>query len=378
MIARQLGDEEYFFRRWAGDVSGADASCKTQAGDTGDQAKYKNTKLDAMGQLAQHPPVDTRRERGSRGGVASAMETYKEGVVQINAAKGDGDEAEEDETQTSVIAVRKALAAALVQQGANSEAEAWSLISAQPWFPSLDDRERSDLLRTVREAFANKRREAEDARSAMSGLEAAARSYHDTKAAEFRTSLIRILSQHPDRRFILAVDDIGQRSAMMPIYTALDKIRALKYENGKPVFPNLSIIRGSGPGLASKILDESRTKGVETGNIFLVAKKANLDNNVFDAIGGAWITAIDDSAYGDRVYMPVFEAATLTMMAALGEQDAALKFYNQIANSPITPDALEEMLKNRVILLVPKAARVDTERELRAIYELAHIVYTAA
>ncbi len=208
------------------------------------------------------------------------------------------------------------------------------------------------------------------------------RSYHEARAAEFRSGLIRTLTEHPDKEFVLAVDtDIGgaHKAQIMPIWNAFDDIRKLAYKDGKPLFPNLSIIRGAGLTLASKIARARNEKSVDLGSIFVVAKKANVDNRAFEPLTGAWIAAIDDSAAGEGVYMPVFEAATITMMAALNVDSAAIKtFCDSITDKPIDPKAIDEFKRGRILYLMPRAARFDTEKALRDVYELARITYTAA
>lgn len=196
----------------------------------------------------------------------------------------------------------------------------------------------------------------------------------------FKANLDRILAEHPQATFVLAVDtDIGSKAhhaQIMPIHKAIDQLKDLKDANGKPLLPNLLVIRASGKiSLVSKILE---TKA-NPGNVFVVAQKSNIDNGQFKGLeGGAWITAIDDSNAGQFSYMPVFEAATLAIMSGLNaDLDSIRRFYDAVADKPIPPDALEEMLRNRVIYLLPRITRYDPT-ELRKLYELAAQVHIAA
>ena len=114
-------------------------------------------------------------------------------------------------------------------------------------------------------------------------------------------------------------------------------------------------------------------------NAFIGARKGSVDSKIYDPIGGegkAWISAIDDSIADD--YIPVFEAITLNMMAYLGADTAAIKdFYDAISDKPIDTAALQDMIRNRIIYILPRAAKFDA-RQLKKLYELAHQVYTAA
>jgi hypothetical protein len=66
------------------------------------------------------------------------------------------------------------------------------------------------------------------------------------------------------------------------------------------------------------------------------------------------------------------------MMAYLNADLTAIKnFYDAIAAQPIDPGLLQDMLKNRIIYILPKMTEFD-EKQLRSLYELAHRVYVAA
>ncbi len=198
------------------------------------------------------------------------------------------------------------------------------------------------------------------------------------RAEMFKANLIRLLEENPDQMIDLGIDtDIGkaQKTWMMPIYTAIDQIEKLTDSNGNKLFKNLRITRAKGQVLASKLLELK----ADLNFTFVVAKEANLAANRFDSIAGkAWITAIDDSTAGPFSYLPVFEAATLSMMAAVkADSKEIIRLYNAIANAPIPPDVLQDMLSKRIIRILPKTVQFDPN-ELRKLYELVEQVYTAA
>ncbi|MFA5147202.1 MAG: 6-phosphofructokinase [Candidatus Omnitrophota bacterium] len=204
------------------------------------------------------------------------------------------------------------------------------------------------------------------------------------RAQEFAATLSGILTENPDKLHILGIDsDIGgfeQKGLLQQtIFDAVDRIAGLKNDRGEKLFPNLLVMRAMGRNLAADISALKKDGKVELGNVFVVAKKANLEADVFSAIrvdGGAWITAIDDSSA--RAYLPIFEAATLTLMAASGaDTDAIRTFYDKVSENPIDPTVLQEMLRTRVIHLLPKATRLET-KELRDLYEMAQQVHMAA
>jgi hypothetical protein len=185
--------------------------------------------------------------------------------------------------------------------------------------------------------------------------------------------------------------DMGasQKAQMMPMHRAIDEIQNLKDAEGKPLFPNLMVKRAKAEELVATVRELSEAKtvnhnGIQFGSLdlnhtFIGARKISADSGIFNAINGegrAWISAIDDSGAGD--YIPVFEAITLNMMAYLNADLTAIKnFYDVIANEPIDPSKLQEMIRNRIIYILPKATAFDT-KQLRDLYELARQVYVAA
>ncbi|MFA6610215.1 MAG: glycogen/starch synthase [Candidatus Omnitrophota bacterium] len=198
------------------------------------------------------------------------------------------------------------------------------------------------------------------------------------RAEVFKNNLIRLLTENPDQVVDLGIDtDIGeaQKTQMMPIYTAIDQIEKLTDANGNKLFKNLRITRAKGMVLASKLIELD----ADLSFTFVVAKEANLVANKFDSIAGkAWITAIDDSTAGPFSYLPVFEAATISMMAALkADEKEIIRLYNAIADAPIPPAALQDMLSQRIIRVLPKTVQFDPN-ELRKLYELVEQVYASA
>ncbi|MCX5678700.1 MAG: 2-phospho-L-lactate transferase CofD family protein [Candidatus Omnitrophica bacterium] len=209
------------------------------------------------------------------------------------------------------------------------------------------------------------------------------------RAEKLKFNLIKILTSHPDQIFFMGIetspDDHQETQTMMPLCLAVDEIQNLKDSKGNPLFPNLIMKREGATKLAEMVKNLNKN-GDEEGrklnlsNAFIGAREDSVDNTtVYDAIKGegkAWISAINDSVPGD--YLPVFEAITLNMMAYLNADTDAIKhFYDTIADKPIDPDELKKMIRDRIIYIVPKAAKFDAE-QLRELYELAREAYAAA
>jgi len=201
------------------------------------------------------------------------------------------------------------------------------------------------------------------------------------RAEKFKFNLTKILADNPDQIFFIGIEtNIGesQKSQIMPIYKAIDEIRDLKSADGKDLFPNLIVRRAKAKDLVSTVKDLNKIGKLKFNNAFIGARRVSVDSKIYDPIGEgkAWISAIDDSNAGD--YLPVFEAITLNMMAYLNADVTAIKnFYDAISDKPIDPAVLQEMIRNKIIYILPKAAKFDA-KQLRALYELAHQVYTAA
>jgi hypothetical protein len=202
------------------------------------------------------------------------------------------------------------------------------------------------------------------------------------RAKLFWVNLTQILSQHPDQLFFMGVEtDIGldQKAQIMPIYKAIDEIREMKTAEGKPLFPNLMVKRGKAADLVAEVASLKEDGKLVLNNTFIGARKLSVDNRLYDSIKGegkAWIAAIDDSRPGD--YLPVFESITLSMMAYLNADLTAVKnFYDAISEKPVDPAALQDMLRNRIIYILPRSTKFDI-KQLRELYELAQQLHTAA
>lgn len=208
------------------------------------------------------------------------------------------------------------------------------------------------------------------------------------RAEMFRANLIQALSEYPDKTFVLGIDtDIGsdQQNRLQEIFNAVRHIEEMENATHEKLFPNLVVRTNNAHGLVSDILKLKKEGKVDLSNVFVVGKNANVDGHAFDAIAGegrAWITAVDDSHAGYDGYVPVFEAATLTIMAYLNAEgkadlDAIRDFYNAVAEEQIDPGMLQDMLTRRIIYILPKITNFETD-ELKKLYELAAQVHIAA
>ena len=226
----------------------------------------------------------------------------------------------------------------------------------------------------------------ENARSLKDALiakaEAQIRENMPVNARTFAANLIKILTDHPDQLFFMGIEtDIGksQEAQIMPIRISVDEIRAMQDASGNSLFPNLIVRREKAEKLVKMIRDLNNEGRLKMNNIFIGARKMSVDNNMYDAIKGegrAWISAIDDSRRD--AYIPVFEAITLNMMAHLNADLQAIKdFYDKIADEPIDIDILQDMLRKRIVYLMPRATAFDA-KQLRDLYELARKVYISA
>ena len=206
------------------------------------------------------------------------------------------------------------------------------------------------------------------------------------QAKNFSKSLGNILSNNPDKTYAFAIDsDLGkdQQSQLMEIVTALDEMDKM--------FPNLKVIRRSGStkknNLASELKDLIDGKEIDAQNIFMVVKQDNLEAKRFEKLQGqAWITSIDDSmasANAEGSYLPIFEAATISILASINaDAEAVKKVYDSIALDPnthkeITLEAIKEMMQNRTVFIYPKIEKIPLD-DLKLIYERVRTVYLAA
>jgi hypothetical protein len=205
------------------------------------------------------------------------------------------------------------------------------------------------------------------------------------RANLFASNLRRMLELKPDETFILAFDsDIGkdQHSQIMPLYKAIDELRDMKDSEGKPLFPNLVVLRKSATHKGLTLADEIKQKLHDTGakneNVFIVTRSGNTGNGVFSNLEGAWIAGIDDSAADQFNYLPVFEAATLLIMSAVvTDIEKITELYNSISEEEITSEVIEQMIIDRNFYILPKMAPIKPE-ELRELYEKVQKIYLAA
>ena len=195
------------------------------------------------------------------------------------------------------------------------------------------------------------------------------------RAELFKAELTRILTENPERVYVVAIDtDIGdeQKAQIMPLYTALDRIMNAKGSEGKPLFPNLRAVRASGDELIAKIENET----TDFGDVLLVAKRENVENHKFDKLlGRAWISAIDDTKVNRFNYLPVFEAVTINMMAALNvDLESIKRFCDTISATPVSIEELRHMVEKKLIYILPKLSPMEPEK-LQELYELTKTIY---
>ncbi|MFC1570574.1 hypothetical protein ACFL4E_02200 [Candidatus Omnitrophota bacterium] len=210
------------------------------------------------------------------------------------------------------------------------------------------------------------------------------------RAELLKNDLLQILSQNPDKPLVLAIDsEIGQeqQAQVMAIYKVIDYLRSVKGADGNPLFPNLIVVRGSGSKgkLAQKVRDllDSKEMVIAPENVLMVVRHQNYALGRYQEFQdkSCWITSLDDSKSTDNdkgSYLPILEAVTLTIMAALTADKQAIKdFYDSVANEPIELDHLDQMLTNRVIYLLPKMKQIKLDL-LKEHYELVRNIYEAA
>ncbi|MBU0683371.1 MAG: hypothetical protein KJ864_03680, partial [Candidatus Omnitrophica bacterium] len=208
------------------------------------------------------------------------------------------------------------------------------------------------------------------------------RSEIEFRAEIFKYGLMRLLQKDPKKIFAIAFDsNIGedQKSIIMPIFTAVDQIRKMVDSGGHPLFPNLRVLREQGKSgkLMIKLNGLIESGTLDKERIFLVARKENVDNDKFKALeGSSWIAAIDDLSNGEITYLPVFEALSLIIMSAqVTNMDNVTEFYNKISDK--TEKELQEMLKDKLIYVLPKTVRIPPQR-LRELYDTVKDIYLAA
>lgn len=206
-----------------------------------------------------------------------------------------------------------------------------------------------------------------------------------TAQAEFlKYNLIEWRRRHPNEVLCIAMDDdIGkeQKAQIMPLWKILDIVKNMTDAEGNLVFPETKIktIRrsASNGALMKEINAFLDSKELSKENIFLIGQKANIDAHRFDSLKNAsWITGIDDSKAGMEVYLPVFEALALSIMSALGAEEASIKeYYDEISGEEISLRRLREMIKNKLIYILPKMDRKI--KDLRQLYKTIQIIHIA-
>jgi len=194
------------------------------------------------------------------------------------------------------------------------------------------------------------------------------------QAQIFKTDLMRLLNKNPDTTFGVAIDiDLGGPEQRSQLESALyDAVREVA-----DLFPKMRCVKGSGEsGELMQRLNALIDAGqLNPENIFVIAKNSNVQNGKFQNIEKrAWITGIDDSK--DGIYLPVFEAFTLNIMAYLGADLGSIKrFHDIIADEEITIDTIKAWLDRESIALyiVPRAKPMTND--LRKIYKRVRQIY---
>lgn len=206
------------------------------------------------------------------------------------------------------------------------------------------------------------------------------------RAENYKETLMKILRENPDKIFAFAIDsDLGkdQDSQIMEIYTAFDELDKM--------FPNLRLVRRSGSNakrnLQTELQEMIDNEDLKPQNIFMVVTQNNLEAKRFEKLEGtSWITAIDNSTSvvnAEGSYMPIFEAATISMLASINaDREAIKRVYDSMALDPethkeITLETIEEMIKNRTVLIYPRIERIPLN-DLKLLYERVRNVYIAA
>jgi hypothetical protein len=196
--------------------------------------------------------------------------------------------------------------------------------------------------------------------------------------AEYFKTLIHALAEQPEKTYYFGLDtDIGrschQEAQLVRIHKVVREIREIS--------PNLITEASKGETLAARVLDMNENGQLELRNVFIVAQMSNVQNaDVFRKLREkkeAWIIAINDEE-PDGVYLPIFETATLALMVGQNaDRGTILAFYNSIAGVPLTAEELEKAISLRVIYVLPRAAKIRTQKR-RELYDLSAKVHGMA
>ena len=215
------------------------------------------------------------------------------------------------------------------------------------------------------------------------------------RAQLLKNNIMSLLEKDPKKTFIIAIDtDIAanQHAQIMALLRVVDQLKRMKTSDGKPAFPNLKVVRKSGKEQKLhdhliQMFQDGEDKTLDLENVLMVVSDSNYTNNEFPRFTGlSWISVIYDSPLtpeGESSYLPLLEAVTLTAMAALKADLAAVKgFFDTIAYDPvtlmpITETDLEAMLRNRTILIMPKMDKIPIN-DLTDLYKITSKIYLAA
>lgn len=208
------------------------------------------------------------------------------------------------------------------------------------------------------------------------------------RAEMLKNVLNRISASDPSELFFMGIETVtneAQARDIVEMYKIIDDIKSMTGPDGKKLFPNLVVSRREASNLVEEI-SRLRTEGDGAGrklknldHVFIGARWSSVNSAKYKDITGegkAWVSAIEDSK--EDIYLPVFEAVTLSMMAYLNADLEAIKhFYDAISDNPANPDELVGMLRNRMIYVLPKSTAFNGQQR-RELYELAHQIYIAA
>lgn len=260
-----------------------------------------------------------------------------------------------------------------------------------------------DAVKTVISTVDTKEKRTEkiEPKAPKSGKEAILNALSDSnitfRAQLFQRNLVRMLSGLKDQEFILAVDteigSNGQDSQMAVIYSAIERLEKLREPNGEKLFPNLTVVRGKGStnqlgNEVAKRFNSMNESGKKIGAVFMVMRNSTLKTGAykqFEDHNKIWISAIEDMNATDvdkGDYLPVFEAALMSIMAATGADAGSIKrIFDSIgydlSGNEVTEEQIEAMINTGKIIILPKAAKIDLQK-LGEIYERVRDIYIAA
>lgn len=133
---------------------------------------------------------------------------------------------------------------------------------------------------------------------------------------------------------------------------------------------NVIVIEGTADEGKSQI-DELRQAGkLDEDMVFVVGRERNRAA-LTGLKGKGWMALLDDSKEGD--YEPIPEAAILLMMSSLNADAKTIAdFHNEIAQNPISPAELQDLLNNRIVRILPKTTSFSERTNYqKKLYDLA-------